>query len=514
VGQVKASPEWRNLWQGNRIVVIDTETTGTEYDSRLLAVACYCMENGATVESWSTLVNPGTIGATDIHGLDPEKLAQAKPFTDHAEHLRSLLTHPTKNVYLLGHNIPFDAQRLVYEYALLGEEMPPVTLLDTKTLAPAAGYGSGSDSLPVLAKRFGLSNPAQHEANADALITREVALLAIDALFEAGHTNLTEWARGLPSITDISGAWDPDAALDPEHQARHSMPLTTKADKDKSLGPCLVESCARLNHRIEDGLTGVRAAHSLYDWALDQLQDPTLTRYQRGLLADGAARVLGGWRDQNKRHNPAAMYAKAFEVLTTYTAWVPCTDPADACDQCQAERYTRCRFVKVPRALAWDAMFNREGQVPKAAAHAFLYGTRSRPCGATSWYAQWDANYPDAALRGAVVAARTLRQLRAHDDARAAMTHLWNLGLRAPGLTEMRAALAEDERDSIDRLDAYMNAALICQDGLLAGAGGNEWDRVAAKFTRLTRRIQAQLRPPAKEPYNRRPAHASRFVKP
>lgn len=505
---------WRELWRTSRIVVIDTETTGIDYDSRILSVAVYCMENGATAESWSTLVNPGTVGATHINKLDPEKLAHAKPFTDHADHLRDLLTHPTKNVYLLGHNIYFDAERLVFEYSLLGQEMPPVTLLDTKTLGPAAGHGSGSDSLPVLAKRFGLYNPAEHEANGDALVTREVGMRAIDILFQSGHTDLTEWARPLPSIADIAQTSDPDDALDPEHQARHAMSLNTKAEKDAALGPCLDESCPKLNRRIEDGLTSVRTAHSLYDWTLDRLADPNLTRFQRGLLADGAARVLSGWRDQNKRHQPAVMYDRAFQVLATYTQWTACDDDADACDQCRADKPERCRFVKVPRALLWAAMFNSDGQMPKATAHAYLYGTRTRPCGATSWYAQWDTRYPDAALRGAVAAARTLRQLRAHDEARAATTHLWNLGLLDPGLTEMHAALAEDERDRIDRIDAYINAATICQDALLASAGGSSWDRVAAKFTRLTRRIQAELRPPAKEPYNQRPAHASRFLKP
>ena len=65
-------------------------------------MAVCCLENGATVQSWSTLVNPGEFGATNIHGPDPKKLARAKPFAVHADHLHDLLTIDSGTVYLVG----------------------------------------------------------------------------------------------------------------------------------------------------------------------------------------------------------------------------------------------------------------------------------------------------------------------------------------------------------------------------------------------------------------------------
>ncbi|MCY7298015.1 MAG: 3'-5' exonuclease [Ilumatobacteraceae bacterium] len=112
-----------SVWDGARFVAIDTETTGLHDTARILAVALYCMENGATVESWCTLMNPGVFAATEIQLLDPKKLARAKPFAVHADHLRELLSVESGTVYLVAHNFTYDAARLAYEYSLLGHHM-------------------------------------------------------------------------------------------------------------------------------------------------------------------------------------------------------------------------------------------------------------------------------------------------------------------------------------------------------------------------------------------------------
>ena len=94
------------------------------------------------------------------------------------------------------------------------------------------------------------------------------------------------------------------------------------------------------------------------------------------------------------------------------------------------------------------------------------------------------------------------------------MAHLWSQGIREPGITEAYAAIAEDAKLDGDRLTAFLDAALICEEGLLHGTTGPEWTRVIAKYTRLVRRIHAQSAPEYANPYNTRPAHRPRFVKP
>ena len=101
-----------SVWDGARFAVIDTETTGLHERARILSVAVYCLEDGATVESWSTLISTGEYGATDIHGQAPKKLARAKPFAVHSDHLCDLLTIDSGTVYLIAHNITLDATRL------------------------------------------------------------------------------------------------------------------------------------------------------------------------------------------------------------------------------------------------------------------------------------------------------------------------------------------------------------------------------------------------------------------
>lgn len=280
------------VWDEARFVVVDTETTGLHERARILSVAVYCLENTATVESWSTLVNPGEFGATDIHGLDPKKLARAKPFAVHADHLRGLLTIDSGTVYLVAHSIGFDATRLAYEYSLLGQELPPVVLLDTLDLARAAGFIVPGRNLDALASAFGLATVAKHEANADALIVREVVLRCLAALDTNGSHALTALATD-PNATPAAPS-APRPALTAEHAELHDLPMRTAAERDTALSGCLALSCPDLHKRIEDGITDLTSARACFQWALAALADPSLTRHQRGLLAAGAARALAG----------------------------------------------------------------------------------------------------------------------------------------------------------------------------------------------------------------------------
>lgn len=502
----------RQLWEKTRLVVIDAETTGLQRSSRILAFAAYVVENGVTVESWSTLINPGThIGATEIHHLDPAKLATAKSFPVYANRIRKLLTSSTKTTFLTGHHVSFDAGRLRYEYELLGEDPPPMLLLDNKRLAPAAGVGSHNSSLEDLAGAFGLTNPAPHEANADALTTREVTLRVINLLIDVGVSDLTPLS--VLSSKATGSEREENFDLSPEHLALHEQPATSQAAREEALDQCLEWSCPELNRRIEDGLTNAASARSLFAWSLSRIETPGLSRFRLGLLVSGALRTMTGHRDALANPKPAKMLDNTLTFLGAYHQWTRC-DASDQCDRCTVGKTERCRFVKAPNNAVWSAMYSSDDQVPLAVARKYLYGAAKKPLGAGSWYEQIRALNPDAALRGAVVAARTLRSLGYGDEALVAVKALWSRRLRTPGLTEMYAALEEDNLGGATRLVSLRGALRVCDIGLKTGTGKPGWERVTSRRARLERRMAAVEKPPFLKPYNQRPAHTKRFATP
>lgn len=500
-----------SVWDNARFVAIDTETTGLHDDARILSVACFCLENAVTVQAWSTVINAGAYGAQHIHGLDAATLDRAQPFAVHADNLRDVLTLDGGTVYLVAHNIAYDAARLTYEYSLLGQSLPDVVLLDTRDLARAAGFVVPGGTLDDLAAAFGLTNAARHEANADAIIVREVALQCLNVLDAAG-VNVADLASASPPVPAPPPA---SPKFTSAHAALHDMVLLTKKDRDASLGGCLALSCHELHKRIEDGVTSAATARACFDWTLAALGRSDLSRLQRGLLVAGAARVLTGWRDIAARPDHKMLFTKAIAVLATGKHWTVC-GATDECDHCQAARPERCRFVTGPRRLLWPALYNTTGSVVTISAIAYLTGPAKKPLTAKSWWHKAHAYAPDAANAALTRVASGLRQTGRSDIARPAVEALWKRGVRDPQLTSVYAALVEDEKVTGDKVTAFADAAAICQTALAspAVAATPEWQQVKKRLNRLQGRLNAATKKPPQAPYNTRPPHRSRFVKP
>ena len=72
-------------WDANDLVIIDTETTGKDVDSRIVEIAMIHVGLQGVQEEWSSLVKPGVTipkGASKIHGIT-DKMVKDKPkFTD------------------------------------------------------------------------------------------------------------------------------------------------------------------------------------------------------------------------------------------------------------------------------------------------------------------------------------------------------------------------------------------------------------------------------------------------
>jgi DNA polymerase III epsilon subunit-like protein/ribosome-binding factor A len=506
VGEVTAS-----VWENARFVAIDTETTGLHDDARIVSVACFCVENAVTVQAWSTVINAGTYGAQHIHGLGPATLDRAQPFAVHAEHLRGLLTLNGGAVFLVAHNIAYDAARLAYEYSLLGQPLPDVVLLDTRDLARAAGFVVPGGTLDDLATAFGLTNVARHEANADAIIVREVALKCLNLLDAAG-ANVADLASTTPPVPTASPA---TPKITSAHAELHDMVLLTKKDRDASLGGCLALSCHDLHKRIEDGVTSAATSRACFDWTLTALGRNDLSRLQRGLLVAGAARVLTSWRDIAARPDHKMLFTKAVAVLATAKHWTVC-DATDECDHCAAGGPERCRFVTGPQRLLWPALYNTNGSVVTNSAKDYLTGTAKTPLTTKSWWHKAHAHAPDAANAALTRITMALRQSGRSELARPAVESLWKKGVRDPRLATVYATMVEDDKDTHGKLTALNNAAAICQTALAspAVAATPEWQQVKQRLHRLQGRINATSKKPPQAPYNTRPPHRSRFVKP
>jgi DNA polymerase-3 subunit epsilon len=179
-----------------RQIVLDTETTGlaAELGHRLIEIACIELVNRRpSGRQFHRYLNPERdidAGASAVHGITRERLAQAPKFAEVAEELFSFI----RDSELIIHNAPFDLGFIDAELTRLagmsgagagtgpGAALPAgvrsvCTVLDTLTLARARHPGQ-RNSLDALCKRYGIDNSQRdlHGALLDARILADVYL--------------------------------------------------------------------------------------------------------------------------------------------------------------------------------------------------------------------------------------------------------------------------------------------------------------------------------------------------
>jgi DNA polymerase III subunit epsilon len=136
-----------------RYVVLDTETTGTVPGrDRVVWVAVAVLNDGAVVQRWSTLLDPGPAGRAQAGGID---LSGQPRFTDVAPRLTRLL----RGGVLVAHNAPFDVSFLTAEYERAGLTMPKLRVICTLRLAHRLGLDIASLSLVDCCERCRRSRP-------------------------------------------------------------------------------------------------------------------------------------------------------------------------------------------------------------------------------------------------------------------------------------------------------------------------------------------------------------------
>ena len=168
----------------NRIVVLDTETTGLnpQEGHRIIEIGCVeLVKRRLTGKRFHTYINPDRLiddGAIAVHGITNEFLDDKPHFEQIVDDFIAFI----RGAELVIHNAPFDVGFINHEFLRLKDN--PKTVADFSkvfdTLAYARKKHPGQrNSLDALCKRYGIDNSHRdlHGALLDAQILADVFLL-------------------------------------------------------------------------------------------------------------------------------------------------------------------------------------------------------------------------------------------------------------------------------------------------------------------------------------------------
>lgn len=148
----------------DRVVVVDTETTGVYASDRVVEVAIVTVAlTGEVVDEWHSLIDPERdVGPTWLHGISPSMLIGAPTFEDVAGAIAARL----QDAVLVAHNVAFDARMLQAEYRRLGVEVDLQGGLCTLRATRCKLY--------VACERYGIPLDGAHRALSDARATAQL----------------------------------------------------------------------------------------------------------------------------------------------------------------------------------------------------------------------------------------------------------------------------------------------------------------------------------------------------
>jgi DNA polymerase-3 subunit epsilon len=193
-----------------RRIVLDTETTGLEPSQghRIIEIAALELaDRRPTGRHFHRYLNPERevdLGATQIHGLTAEDLADKPRFADIADELVEFL----EGAELLIHNAPFDVGFLDAELARIGRPGIAQICTVTDTLALARDLHPGKkNSLDALCERYAVDNSKRtlHGALLDTQLLAEV-WLALTRGQETLDIALGSAPAGAPGVHDEPAA--------------------------------------------------------------------------------------------------------------------------------------------------------------------------------------------------------------------------------------------------------------------------------------------------------------------
>ncbi|CAB4629242.1 unannotated protein [freshwater metagenome] len=154
-----------------RLVVIDTETTGLGTFDRVVEVAAVVLDRttGETLDEYDTLVNPmRDIGPVRIHGISSSMVSAAPTF----EEIAASLALRIEGAVLVAHNLSFDVRMLDNEYQRLDARLDPGDGICTLRLS--------GEKLSLACDRYEIPMTRHHRALSDARATAELVKVLID----------------------------------------------------------------------------------------------------------------------------------------------------------------------------------------------------------------------------------------------------------------------------------------------------------------------------------------------
>lgn len=231
-----------------RQIVLDTETTGLEWQkgNRVVEIGCVeLQERRRTGRTFHRYLNPEREfepGAQEVTGLTLEFLADKPRFAEIAEEFLAFID----GAELIIHNAAFDLGFLNAELARLpgqGRIEDRCTIEDTLTLARQR-YPGQRNSLDALCNRLGVDNSQRqlHGALLDAQILADVYLAMTAGQSEIGFGEVLDAATApgvaaleavLPELVD---AVRPRVKVLPDEAEAHAARL---AALEKKAGRCL-----------------------------------------------------------------------------------------------------------------------------------------------------------------------------------------------------------------------------------------------------------------------------------
>ena len=171
--------------QNERLIIMDTETTGFEHENghKIIEIGAIEVVNrrptGRTLHLYLDPKREVDEEAAGVHGWDWENLIEAsggKTFEDHAKDILSFFKGST----IVAHNAPFDMGHLDAEFRRIGwpELSGQVKVTDTLVMANRL-YPGRRNNLDMLASRLGVDTSARdlHGALLDSEILLDVFLL-------------------------------------------------------------------------------------------------------------------------------------------------------------------------------------------------------------------------------------------------------------------------------------------------------------------------------------------------
>ncbi|GAB3580483.1 exonuclease domain-containing protein [Calidifontibacter terrae] len=169
-----------------RYAVLDVETSGLDArQHRVLQIAITQLDaHGVAQQSWASLVQPGAIdlGPLDVHGITPERLADAPSYGEIADRIDALI----RDRVVVAHNAPFDWAFLAAEHRRLGRRLPTRQRLCTLELSRRLHTPAATYSLESLSAYWQVVQSRPHDAEDDVRVLVEVFRHALAAADEAG----------------------------------------------------------------------------------------------------------------------------------------------------------------------------------------------------------------------------------------------------------------------------------------------------------------------------------------